>query len=225
MRKMDFVFPRIKPKYLPILLLTAFRAEAEVLLRIHPFQLIGQEKNFHLYQLQPESIYLLISGPGNDLPYPSLEKWIKQTAPALIINFGICGGLDPTLRLFQNYLVRQVAYLTESEISTEIPFPKLSEKLLDLFPNCRLLTSDSPVLQESLRKQLHWQSGCQLLDMEAYFFASVSRKYSIPIIILKQLTDYCDEKANQIIRENRSIWQNYLGKGLHQLLEALSEIG
>lgn len=220
---MDLVSPGIKTEFLPLLFLTAFRAEAEALFRIHSFQMIARKKKFRLYQLQSQPVYLVITGPGPGLASSALEKWLKQTAPALLINFGICGGLDPTLLLFQNYLVNQVTHLDKSGISPNMPYPEFSEQLLKYFPACRLLTSKYPVMQEALRKQLYLQSGCQLLDMEGYAFAEVALKYSIPIILLKQLTDYCDENAEQSVRENQSIWKNGLQKGLLKLLEILSE--
>ena len=116
---MDFVFPGLKTKFLPLLFLTSFRAEAEALFRIHPFRLIDQEKNIRLYQLPPEPIFLLITGSGSSF----LDRWLEHIAPALLVNFGICGGLDPALPLFQNFLVRQVSHLDDPVISTEIHFP------------------------------------------------------------------------------------------------------
>ena len=62
MKKTDFVFPGLKTKYLPLLFLTAFRAEAEALFRIHPFQLIEQEKKIRLYHLPPEPIFIQWGG-------------------------------------------------------------------------------------------------------------------------------------------------------------------
>ena len=221
MKKTDFVFPGLKTKYLPLLFLTAFRAEAEALFRIHPFQLIEQEKKIHLYHLPPEPIFLLITGPGPS----SLDRWLEHTAPVLLVNFGICGGLDLALPLFQNFLVRQVSHLDDPVISTEIHFPDFPEQLLTFFSACRLLSSDYPVLQESLRKKLYQQSGCQLLDMEGYSLAKAAQKYAIPIILLKHLTDYCDESAASSIRENRSIWKIGLQNGLIKLLEIFSEFG
>jgi len=218
---MDFVFPGLKTKFLPLLFLTAFRAEAEALFQIHPFRLIDQEKKIRLYQLPPEPIFLLITGSGSSF----LDRWLEHIAPALLVNFGICGGLDPALPLFQNFLVRQVSHLDDPEISSEIHFPEFSEQLLTFFPTCRLLTSDHPVLQESLRIKLYKQSGCQLLDMEGYSWAKVAQKFAIPIILLKHLTDYCDESAALSIRENQSIWKSGLQNGLIKLLEIFSEAG
>jgi nucleoside phosphorylase len=217
------VSPKIKTEFLPLVFLTAYPAEAEAFFRLHPCQLIGREKKFHSYQLRPQLIFLLITGPGPGLETSSLEKCLKQIAPVLLINFGISGGLDPSLPLFQNFLISQVIHLDKPEISPEKLYPEFSEKLLEYFPACRLLTSNYPVLQETLRKQLFLQSGCQLVDTEGFTFTKVALKYSIPIILLKQLTDYCNENSTQSIRENRSLWQNSLQKGLHLLMGALSE--
>jgi nucleoside phosphorylase len=222
---MDFDFVGIKKKFLPLLFTTAFRSEAEVIFRIHPFQLIDRVKNFQLFQHKPEPVFMLITGVGHHLKLSSLERWLKDTAPALLINFGICGGLDTTLPLFQNYLVNRVYHLGEPEISLELHYPELFKKLLNYFPAYCLLTSEHPVLQEPLRKQLHQRTTCQLLDMEGYKLAKTAINYSLPIILLKQLTDYCDKGTVRNFRENQSTWQNNLRKGLTELLEVLSGSG
>jgi len=217
-----FYFTGINKKFLPLLFTTAFPSEAEVIFRNKPFQLIGQIKKSRLFQRKSEPVFLLITGVGHQLESSSLEPWLKHIAPALLINFGICGGLDTTLPLFQNYLVSRVQHLEEQEISLELLYPELLEKLLNHFPACCLLTSEHPVLQEPLRKQLHQQTSCQLLDMEGYKLVKTAIDHSLPIILLKQLTDYCNEDTVRIFRENQSIWQNSLEKGLIQLLNVLS---
>ena len=219
---MNFNFAGIKKKLLPPLFTTAFHSEADVVFQIHPFQLIKRLEEFRLFQWKPKPVFLLITGTGQHLKISSLERMLKDIAPALLINFGICGGLDTTLPLFQNYLVKRVYHLAEPEIPLELLHPEFYKRLLDHFPAYCLLTSEQPVMQATLRQQFHKQTSCHLLDMEGYKLAKTAINYSIPIILLKQLSDYCDSETVRNFQKNRFVWQNNLRKGLSRLLEILN---
>jgi len=178
-----------------------------------PADWTGKKKFISIIYRQNQ-FFFLITGPGPS----SLDRWLEHTAPALLVNFGICGGLDlalPYSKIFWSgrFLIWMIRWFPPKYISLTS-----SEQLLTFFSACRLLSSDYPVLQESLRKKLYWQSGCQLLDMEGYSLAKAAQKYSIPIILLKHLTDYCDESAASNIRENRSIWKIGLQNGLIKII-------
>jgi len=108
------------------------------------------------------------------------DRWLEHTAPVLLVNFGICGGLDLALPLFQNFLSGRFLIWMIGDFHRNT-FPYFPEQLTDLFSACRLLSSGlSGIAGIAPPKKLYQQSGCQLLDMEGYSLAKAAQKYAIP---------------------------------------------
>lgn len=219
MQKYTSTFPEINQRLLPLLFVTAFPGEAEILNHMYPFQSIKKVKKITLFQLSNPSVFFAITGTNIERESVELENLLQEIHPSLVINYGICGGLDLSLPLFHHFLVNQVRTLHQPLLSLFALAPRLHEILCSHFPTASLLTSDSVIKISEVRDELFLHTGCKLVDMEGYHLVRIAHRYSVPLIILKQLVDYCDAETIHNFRHQKARWQKGLREGLLNLFD------
>lgn len=207
-------------QFYPRLLISALREESSVILEQHCHNKEKTPQGYNLFRFQVRDMLLLEIGSGRRMDHNKVESAISQINPGLIINFGICGALNPRIKLNKNYLAKSVCHENEFEIDLLKDLDLLQSLSVSrsLFPRVRLLTVRDPVLDSMKREELRRITACDVVDMEAYFVAHVAQKLEIPIVILKQVSDYADYKAMQQIKQNKRIWQESLLQGLSKII-------
>ena len=202
--------------FYPLLLISALRQESSVVTEQFPNSIEKNPQGYTLFRFQNREIFLLEIGSGKRMESSKLKSAIVQLNPGFIVNFGICGALDLQIKLNENYLVNTVSCNKKSEINLSPDLELLEEpgNPKELLPRARLLTVKEPVLDSDKREELRRITLCELVDMEAYYIAQTARELGIPLAILKQATDYADNKAMQQVRQTKKIWQESLYQGL-----------
>jgi nucleoside phosphorylase len=210
---------KIKTKPLPLLLLAATRQECRVVLDQGNQQIIKNKFGLTLFQVS-KNILLLKIGVGFKINRKKFSKLLDNLKPALAINFGICGALQDEIKIFDNYLIDKVYQVNapEIDIRTQIHRRVVNS---DKIKQGSLLTVNQPVLNVIKRKELSQKTGCQLVDMEGYKVTQAMVGNSIPLWIIKQVTDSADEGTKDRIRINRPKWQKNLQMGIYNLIQML----
>ena len=177
--------------------------------KAYPFTFKG------VYIHSPQKRILLICGNG---PYQSLlrvtallnhlsEK--KQTVKE-IINFGLAGGLLPTMEILQIYQVSQVYNNNIKHCFTLdlTSFPNISQE------SC--LSCATPIFNKEQTYNLNYQAG--LLDMELWSIAYVCSFYGIKIRSFKLISDLPKQKETN---EENVIKDSYnLSKKLYSFFDS-----
>lgn len=206
-----------------LLLISAFRQESSIILEDYSYSHIKALQKYHLFQLDDRPISLLELGKISPLDQDTLETVIRQINPVFIINFGICGGLTDGVKLHQNYLITHLKHHDTAEIILSLPSDLLKTDLTTIFQAARLFSAEEPVLDKSKRHGIWKSSGCELVDLEGYFIGHIARKLDIPLIMLKQVSDYADHHAKQMIKNHVRTWKNALKQGLHEILKLIEQ--
>ena len=199
-------------KYNPILILTALPFESRAILNHHKINI--KPKKLAATQIQ-ESIYLIEVPIGFKLEPAILNREVKKISPKLLINFGICGALDSSIPIGSAFDIRTVCHLNDK--LAEIQLLKNSEA----FQSASLLTVDEPVLSAKLRNELQSKTGCRLVDMEAFHIAQFCEARQLPLLIIKNASDFADEDSLNIIKANKTKLKQSMANAYEKLLTAL----
>ncbi len=202
--------------------ITALRAESRVLMDQAPGRENRRRGRMRIFQLFEKDFYILETGIGIPFSRTELNDAICELNPALLINYGVCGALDKNIRLHETYLIDKVCMEALPAILPGRDLPKRCEQLKKSFPVSDLLTVEQAVLSTGERDRLFRESGCSLVDMEAYPLAQISRKLNIPLLILKLVSDMADESAVEEIKKNIPVWQKRLRNDLSEVMRILS---
>ncbi|TYB31047.1 MAG: hypothetical protein FXF47_06380 [Candidatus Mcinerneyibacterium aminivorans] len=174
-----------------------------------------------LYKKNNINYYLFVNkteGPLNLLD--SLYFLKKEYKIDFIINLGIAGSIQKNLEKNRVYSIKTVTNINLNE--TKVLRPPIDTDIV-LDQERDLLTV--LYLQKGNKKK--WKYFGDLVDMEGYFVAFFCDKYSIPLMILKSVSDYNDninksdnlEAANALYNyfvSNISYFQE-LGRGKYSL--------
>lgn len=144
-----------------------------------------------------------------------LNRQIREIAPKLIVNFGICGALDSTLPIGAPRRIEQVCCLENEQLKIKPP------KIIDAFEPAHLLTVDEPVLKASRRDELFASTGCQLVDMEAFHIAGLCQEQNLPLLIVKITSDLADENSLDAINANQANLRRALTMAYKELMLAI----
>ncbi|MEJ2636515.1 MAG: hypothetical protein P8184_14635, partial [Calditrichia bacterium] len=192
--KREIFFP-VSAEFLPMVFITALRAESRVLMDQAPGREIRRRGRMRIFQLFEKDFYILETGIGIPFSRTELSAAIRELNPALIINYGICGALNKNIPLHETYLIDKVCMEALPVIRPADDLLGQREQLKISFPVSDLLTVEQAVLSTGERDRLFRESGCSLVDMEGYPLAQISRELNIPLLILKMVSDMADESA------------------------------
>lgn len=202
---------KLKPRSL--LFITAMRFESKVILKKHGGSLIQQETNLKLYQLW-DSGFLFETGIGVKADKVAVARLLHETTPSLAINFGICGALNPKIKLGDCFLIDRICIPGEQPIS-------ISSNLKN-FPSASLTTTTHAILNSRERDMLFRKTSCDLVDMEAATIYQLCNQQNIPMQIIKVVSDYSDAETMEKIKSSRHLLKNNLERALEKLWQALS---
>ncbi len=136
--------------------------------------------------------YVLISGMGPMATLHSLYTFPYTISK--IWNLGIAGALNKELIKEEVYEVKEVGKLSPTSHETSDHgihvFNQLYPKLhctTDCTASYRLITTDYPLYHDLVKSSL--RHSWDLVDMEAYAFASFAKKHKLPLRIWKGVSD------------------------------------
>jgi len=197
-----------------LLFLTAMRKESAILFRGNTFR-TGRTR---LYQLLNHSVYLLETGIGIKDSKKIIGQIIREINPDTSINFGICGALEPQIKIYDAYLINNVHFPGKKVLS-------LSEDLNTFFPSANfplrldsLLTLEKPLLNREDKLEYFAKYSSPLVDMEGYFFAEITEKLHIPILLIKVVSDALEGEVKKLVYDNSEKWQGKLESALELIL-------
>ncbi len=210
----------IAPSYSPILFVTALRQESQTLIQNLPTETVFHENKSTIYKLDDKPAYLLELGIGIPRNFEILLQHVKKIQAKLMINFGICGALEQNIDLFQVFFIERVCQTEKPEILLAEERNSFN-KITGRYPKSSLVTVEKPVVNPEQREKLLRISNSRLVDMEAYSLAEFAKKQQIPIIIIKVVSDYANEKSLEFTKQQKAIWQKKLRTALLDLLKNL----
>jgi len=205
---------KVNIRYNPILILTALPFESKTILNHHNINI--KPKKLTTYQLE-DSIHLIEAPIGFKFDPSFLNQEIEKISPKLIINFGICGALDSSILIGAPFHIQTVCHLNKEFFEIQLPMIKTA------FYSASLLTVGEPVLKMKRRDELLSQTGCQLVDMEAFHIARFCKELNISLQIIKVASDLADEDSLDVIKANRPQLKRSLTSAYEKLLAGLDD--
>lgn len=170
---------------------------------------------------EAENIQVHYSGIGKINAAMKTTEVILKYQPDLVLNLGTAGS-----QKFNTHTLLQCTQIVQRDMDiTPLGFP-LGETPMDEVPAVIEIENYFPELPTATcATGDSFETGvpklpCDLVDMEAYAIAKVCRKFQIPVISLKYITDGHDDEAHKDWRENLipgakallAIYQHYFSK-------------
>lgn len=176
--------------------------EANALLNQSVLKFI-KEDSFYTSNYKDKKIVVYISGIGRVKTTDFLDNTLIP-ANCRSYKFGTCGITDPEIPLLKIVIPQYVSF-ENHEIKTQF-----EERLRDFYIESRLLTSETPIFDEEMAKNL-CRKGYGLVDMESFFI--MNRYKTIPVITG---TDRCCKESKDIFFANLNkasfVLKNFLEK-------------
>ncbi len=199
-------------------------------------QRIGKKTVYHALMGNHE-VFALLSGWGEIDAAAGTQLLISCLSCETVLNFGVTGALDPTLKVEDLFVVDRVCHYDydASAIDAVKPhqysefqdeFIPLDPRLLSLarqqMPDLRVaaVASGDKFVEDRAEKQRLAALGCQICDMEIAAIARVCALNEIPCLSVKCISDTFDGNGGDFDRNvTRSAEKAFAV--LHQLLELL----
>lgn len=191
---------------------------------------VGVEKNkyttgpFTVYEFEKDGKSLFVTDSGVGEVSSSLATQILITVYGVegVINFGVCGSLDSSLKIADivfgksvYHFDRDTSLLDNCPVGyyTEYQTDKLSSKddLLvlasNLFPDIKsvVVASSEKFVANSQLKQELYNKGARVCEMEALGVTLTCIKNDLPCLLVKAISDNADEKAQMSFNEMLTI--------------------
>jgi adenosylhomocysteine nucleosidase len=171
-------------------------------------------------ELNPGSVAsrvpVIYSGIGKVNASIATLEAIQKYQPSLIINFGTVGRINKNLSgLVPIGKVLQRDMMAEPLAPRgRVPFSHEPHEILSHAQGYTCGTGDSFVTQAD-----HWlsQNAVDVVDMELYAIASVARKYNIPWLCWKYISDEANESSGHE-------WSKQVNRGEEMFLQELVKL-
>ncbi len=164
--------------------------ELKPLLRRLTVQEKWRRQEIHIYRATYKglSVYVVRTGVGKKQAEKGGRQLLKQVKPDLALSVGLCGAIDPKLKIGETLLGSAVLDLvTQQKISLAL-FPKLNHP-------CGLFVTADVVLGPSEKKAVQKEKPDALAcDMESSALASVFAAEKIPFAVMRTVSDCWDHE-------------------------------
>jgi adenosylhomocysteine nucleosidase len=140
----------------------------------------------------------VFAGPGALSAYgdgPTLRSKLDELADRplrMVVSFGMCGGLDPTLRCGDVVLGTEVVSGRESVTPDAALTQALKRRLVEGGERPilgRIAAVDAPVLTREEKSALRNATGAAAVDMESLAAGHFARARGVPFAILRAVSD------------------------------------
>ena len=218
---MPFNLIDIPGAYRPLLLVTALPFETRVFLEEKELWRLEKGEVVRCYHHRSGEVALCQTGVGFRQADNHFRKLLQTYRPALVVNVGIAGALEETLPLFSSYLIEEVYSEKGERFDLRSLLPAPYQTGMRSFPGARLLTVSQPVLDDRRRRALRRQSGCTLVDMEAFLLAQRLRGRKTRVVFLKVVSDFANQKTVEEVKARVPGLQKRLYQTVEQLFDDL----
>ncbi len=182
-------------------LVVALESEAKSVLdnmKIERQEVLAMKKCY-IGKFADKDVALIISGIGKVNAGISTQIIIDKFSPKFIINFGTCGGINPSVKILTYYLIDKCLQFDFdlSELDG-VPLGYIQDYDRNFFEGYKL--KNSPLVHTTLATADRFtsnendisvidQMGCTVRDMEGCAIAQTCLANSIPILLIKGVTD------------------------------------
>jgi adenosylhomocysteine nucleosidase len=135
------------------------------------------------YQIQ-------VSGPG-PLRAAVAAQVLLDAGCDTLLSFGVCGGLDPTLRAGALVIAPAVRSAEGEQLTCDIPLHhELMARLVSRHPHAvDLYSTDTPVRAQADKHALHKRLQVAAVDMESAAIGRVADSHGLPFAVLRSIVD------------------------------------
>ncbi|RBP12195.1 hopanoid-associated phosphorylase [Roseiarcus fermentans] len=150
----------------------------------------------------------LAAGPGaivafgNGATLQARFAALADTPLRMVVSFGLCGGLDPSLRSGDVLLGSEVVARSESVATDEALTLALERRLAEAgVPATRgkFAAADAPVLTAGEKRALRETTGAAAVDMESLAAGRFARARGAPFAILRAVSDPADRDLPPLV--------------------------
>lgn len=191
-------------------------ADESTYLRENLGEYLGAESGayeVHKYDCEGKQVYLINSGVGEVAAALAAQYLALEYKVEMILNAGLVGSLSKELKRGALALVNEVvhydfspSYTDESVmgihvgrdsaiLTPDISPADLSEHL-SAMPRVRIASGDKFVNSSSFKQMLVTKFDCKICDMESAGLFFACEKFSLPLIMVKCVSDNADENAD-----------------------------
>jgi purine nucleosidase/adenosylhomocysteine nucleosidase len=133
---------------------------------------------------------IFITGMGPYSAAVNLTRHLTKNRYDSVVNIGFAGSLKEGAQVGEFYEIHTLG---------KAHHPKLSAKPQRRFPEASLFTSDFPIHDMELRRQL--SKEYDLVDMEGWAIATTCAYMKIPCAFIKVVSDFCSTTTSEEIRD------------------------
>jgi hopanoid-associated phosphorylase len=105
-----------------------------------------------------------------------------------VLSFGLCGALDPTLKVAELVIATSVIFEGQSVMADDAWRARLTAGL----PNAKtgpLAAADEMVPDVAAKARLYRATGALAVDMESHIVAALACRYGVPFAVLRAVSD------------------------------------
>ena len=177
-----------------------------------------------------KSFGLIVSGVGKVNAASGAQLAIDLFKPDEIINFGVAGGLNDSVKVGEMYLVSHAIQYDFDLTQLGVPLGAVDDgwesylplSCKDIYPARKLATgdrfNDSPIDNALLTKELH----ADLRDMEGAAIVQVCKHANIPCVSFKAVSDiYGNGSTTEQYHKNLELCFSTLRKELKKIVESI----
>lgn len=146
------------------------------------------------YKSEKTDTLLCISGVGKDKAIPAAELLAQNCDKIFVL--GTCAALTPQLPVF-TFCLPTLGVTSEKNADVFIPDNALCEKLekalsalkIDYKTNMQLVTAEKLIASKEYAEKLKCETDALIADMESAAILQISAQYSVPVAILRAVSD------------------------------------
>lgn len=191
-------------------------ADESTYLRENLGEYLGAESGayeVHKYDCEGKQVYLINSGVGEVAAALAAQYLALEYKVEMILNAGLVGSLSKELKRGALALVNEVVHYDfspsytdesvmgihvgrDSAILTPDISPADMSEHLSAMPRVRIASGDKFVNSSSFKQMLVTKFDCKICDMESAGLFFACEKLSLPLIMVKCVSDNADENAD-----------------------------
>jgi len=156
-----------------------------------------------------DDMVLVICGIGKANAAMATALCCREYKPQWICSLGAAGATSKGHPLGAIYHITKVTEIDRPRYQSEDPVIRMPH-ILDGFPTATLATQDHPVIDPDERQKVSLQAN--LVDMESAAVLQACRKYAIPCVLFRFVSDTPDEPEHHDIVRNIELYRDDLAR-------------
>ena len=166
-----------------------------------------EDRPFKLYT--SDDIVMVICGIGKANAAMATALCCQRYSPKWICNLGAAGATSCSHPLGEIYHIEKVTEYDRPHFQSQEPVVK-QPHILDGFPTATLATQDRPVIDPEQRQKVSLHAD--LVDMESASVLQACRKFDIPCLLFRFVSDTPDDPDHHDIIRNIELYRDGLAR-------------